>query len=111
MPTAKSLWNRYRAWREEPSELARGVSGLVQTIMVFLWCSMTLSTGLMAHLDYDLRYQLIIHIQNTVILLGLALLAALAAPTRSWLRWAFQTLAIGFSATMASLATVAFNPM
>jgi hypothetical protein len=111
MPTSQSRWNCYLAWRKQPPELARGISGLVQTITVFLWCSMTFSTGLMGHLDFDLRNQLVMHMQNTFVLLGAALLAALVAPTRSWLRWACQTLAIGFSATLASLATVAFNPM
>jgi hypothetical protein len=63
----------------------------------------------MAHLDYDLDRQVTMHMQNSIVLLGTAAASALVAPTRSWVRCVLQALAIGLCATLAALATVAFN--
>jgi energy-converting hydrogenase Eha subunit A len=85
------------------------MSGRIQTFLVFIWCSVTYSMGFMAHLDYSLAEQVVMHIGHTVVLLGIAAMVAAAVPTRSPRRFYLQTSAIVLTAMIALHYTLVFN--
>lgn len=87
---------------------ARNISGKVQTVMIVLWSLVTLSTGIMGHLDFDLAQLVELHIKQTLFFLGPAALAALLVPTRSFTRFTLQTWTISFFGTLGFLATATF---
>ncbi len=64
--------------------------------MVTLCGLVTVSTGIMGHLDFDLAGQIDIHIRQTLLFLGTAAFVALLVPSYSHARYIVQTTAISF---------------
>jgi hypothetical protein len=109
MQTVHALGDRYLSWRRAPPATARYISGKVQTIMITLWGLVTISTGMMAHLDFDLAGQIDLHARQSLLFLGIAAATALLVPTHSHARFLIQTTMIAFCGVVAFLFTIAFN--